>query len=688
MIKPTIDKIPVFLCYRRVDGSERAEKVFELINNKKITLKDSLEEVPVDVFFDIHLGAVSNWTEHHKPALEGARSMILIITPGIATDVSEKGHPDWVQKEINWWSKNRKNVDPILIDCTGHGVKYLPRSIKRKWKNINRIPLDIRKWENLNEEEQANEHQLFTTRILDGIRDREGLIRYEDWERLTQSIKRYKITSVLAGAFGLVALTVIFFLMRTLREVKENALVTQFVSADPGTSLDALYKIIVENNKSINWIIERVISIETSASGEKNISQTELANTTERLQSALLNDFEVGIFSHPLIEVFDSPPYQDDKNNLKEQMKRRAEMAFAIVQNTYSEVVSNPKIFGDMLSLINTMESRNMLDSKKLDSLYIQMTTALKGYYKIPKLKKEDFSLVSLLDTGIIFKHLTQNLYFLHGGYNKYKYGVNDNQFWISIRPVTCEEAYFLNPFSMGPDKGSSKTNISWYEAYTYATLCGASLPTADQWQSAWLTQKIILGDESVKQFNNFSLVSKEWGLNRYNENLPDFKFYSTNSYDATRWLCSPFDSAYELALNAQFAYRGESDIGFRIVLPPDFFSNVDSNLHRKSITELLNDLNSDDRVVVWKAIKELSGHKLDAKIFLPKLKEMLEYSGQDYHKFGPRAIVNTLLTIGQQGFQTLEDILQSGKSPWKNYIKKQLLKYHENGDQVPQFDQ
>lgn len=247
----SLSEIPVFLCYRRIDGKEEARRVFNLIENQLIKIDES-HKVPVKVFFDLKLDAVSDWTKHHKPALERARSMIVIITPGITPDLSEREHPDWVHMEIKWWIENRKGIDPILIDCTGEGNRFLPAFVKEKWKNVNLVRLDLDTLNQLPEVSKQEEEKTFANRILGGIREREGLVRYRDLERLTKSEKRYRLFSIVSGILGAFLLIGLVLLASSLKQAKitsANAKAIRWV-----TEAESNY--LLFPNRSLNLVAE------------------------------------------------------------------------------------------------------------------------------------------------------------------------------------------------------------------------------------------------------------------------------------------------------------------------------------------------------------------------------------------------------------------------------------------------
>jgi beta-lactamase superfamily II metal-dependent hydrolase len=213
-----VREIPAFLCYRRVDGEAAAEAVYSLIHDQVLEITGML--VPIKLFFDKRLGAVSDWTEHHRPALDRARAMLIIITPGMAADQSGPGHEDWVHHELRWWLQHRPTVEPILIDATGQGVRWLPKFVQARWKNVNWLQLDIHALSNLPEKDRQAQETTLRSRILAGIMEREGLIRYQDVERLRRLLRGFRIATVASALLAIVLLIIAAWLQRTVTSEK------------------------------------------------------------------------------------------------------------------------------------------------------------------------------------------------------------------------------------------------------------------------------------------------------------------------------------------------------------------------------------------------------------------------------------------------------------------------------------
>ncbi len=132
-------EVTVFLCYRRVDGRWAAEWLNERLLNVKCIDPDG-SECRITPYFDETFPAVADWKAIHFPSLQTARALLVICTPGIATDLSRDGRPDFVYEELRWWVGTRKAA-PIVVDTTGEGDRWLPDVIRDRWPNINRISL-------------------------------------------------------------------------------------------------------------------------------------------------------------------------------------------------------------------------------------------------------------------------------------------------------------------------------------------------------------------------------------------------------------------------------------------------------------------------------------------------------------------------------------------------------------------
>lgn len=171
-------KWQVFICYRRVDGSDTAFWLYKALHGRSLPTELTESEVApeLDVYFDQASPAVGDWHQVHKPALEKSRALIVVCTPGLYGRIDGQ---DWVHDEIDWWLSNR-SVAPIIVDPTGEGGRWLPDVIKQRWPNTQRVNIDADAWKNLLDSDKASHEELVVQRILGGISASEAKTRRED----------------------------------------------------------------------------------------------------------------------------------------------------------------------------------------------------------------------------------------------------------------------------------------------------------------------------------------------------------------------------------------------------------------------------------------------------------------------------------------------------------------------------
>jgi len=196
MLTPSVRKIRVFLCYRRTDGAWHVEWLYRHLKDASF-IDASGKACHLDVYYDKTAPGVSDWKQHHFPSLQASQALILVCTPGIATNFSKRGQPDWLYKELRWWGGHRDTA-PIVVDATGEGDRWLPRLITRKWPDINRI--------DLNKDDAAAAEGTdagFATRICEriigAIRESEQRTVFEDLQRFKQLTKRLAVALSFAG---------------------------------------------------------------------------------------------------------------------------------------------------------------------------------------------------------------------------------------------------------------------------------------------------------------------------------------------------------------------------------------------------------------------------------------------------------------------------------------------------------
>ena len=120
----------VFICYRQDDGKDTAQWLAANLDKKTLSfVPDGCGKAPVlDVYFAETSPAGPDWQKIHKPALERARALLFVCSPGATNRLL--GERDWVHTELHWWLANRQSA-PLVIDPLGSvGERYVPEAIK------------------------------------------------------------------------------------------------------------------------------------------------------------------------------------------------------------------------------------------------------------------------------------------------------------------------------------------------------------------------------------------------------------------------------------------------------------------------------------------------------------------------------------------------------------------------------
>jgi tetratricopeptide (TPR) repeat protein len=183
----------VFLAYRKRDGARVARWLDAHLNKRPLSSVSQTDATAnqsvIEVFFDERNPTTDDFAKYNQPALHAAGAMILVCTPGVAADLSEAHRPDWLYEELNWWTANRC-TPPILIDTTGEGTRWLPKPIKERYpeyERIQRLEFQIEEWEKLPPDEAEIWAERFIARIIPGIIGSDHSIGAE---RLEQEIAR------------------------------------------------------------------------------------------------------------------------------------------------------------------------------------------------------------------------------------------------------------------------------------------------------------------------------------------------------------------------------------------------------------------------------------------------------------------------------------------------------------------
>jgi hypothetical protein len=191
---------PVFLCYRHQDGRETADWLYDKLRDQQIVGGGRAVAI-LEVYLDRRAPAAGDWRVIHLPALQRARSLVVIITPGVYAVL---GRDDWVHRELDWWLKHRRAA-PILVDTTGDGERWTPEKIRGRWPRAQRVEIRLDDWQRLDPSEATARGEAELMRIREGIRISEQDVSYEDLERQRRLVRQ--LTRALIG----VAIAVIGF---------------------------------------------------------------------------------------------------------------------------------------------------------------------------------------------------------------------------------------------------------------------------------------------------------------------------------------------------------------------------------------------------------------------------------------------------------------------------------------------
>ncbi len=162
-------KLPIFICYRQIDGKQAAERVYFVLHNHPVSMSAGPDtphkDFILDVYYDQATPGVGDWTAIHEPHLKRSHAMVVICTPGA---MLVEGESDWVHREIEWWIANRETA-PILVDPLNQGDRLVPKSIAEKWPKAQRIKLEDEVSADSNTIKQKQAQDRLRARLLGGI---------------------------------------------------------------------------------------------------------------------------------------------------------------------------------------------------------------------------------------------------------------------------------------------------------------------------------------------------------------------------------------------------------------------------------------------------------------------------------------------------------------------------------------
>lgn len=193
---------PIFICYRRVDGSVAARRLHEMLDKVETNGPDG-ESIQLDVYLDETMPGVEDWKKLHGPYLEKARAIMVVCTPGAKLKEEPE---DWVHLEIDWWLRHR-HVAPILVDPLMAGVRYIPSQIVQRWSDIQRIAVVEGEWSGLSGEALEEKATALRRQVLGAILPSGAEVYTQELEEERKRTRRSQ--RALAGSLLLLLVTVI-----------------------------------------------------------------------------------------------------------------------------------------------------------------------------------------------------------------------------------------------------------------------------------------------------------------------------------------------------------------------------------------------------------------------------------------------------------------------------------------------
>lgn len=187
------EQVLVFLCYRQLDGVRVAEWLFELLDGHDLGTGSAKR---LKVYFDRTAQVAGDWRTLHEPSLKTARSFIFVTSPGA---FARHEGEDWVHLELDWWLKNRK-TPPIVVDPTHTDGKWVPRSIRKRWPNGQRVNLDLDGMTTLLPEQERRCVDNITVQICQSILFGADSVAFDDFVRQRRLARMAWVLSFLLAA--------------------------------------------------------------------------------------------------------------------------------------------------------------------------------------------------------------------------------------------------------------------------------------------------------------------------------------------------------------------------------------------------------------------------------------------------------------------------------------------------------
>ena len=181
----------VFLCYRQVDGSSLASWLYGELNKLELDASDdgASSGSVLEVYLDRAAPGYEDWKALHLSHLRTAKALILIATPGANVDHREDGREDFVQEELDWWLAKR-TMAPIVVAAPGIDERYVPKRIRERWPDIQRIEIDVERFEREGDDQRRSDRAIAIKRITEAITTSLKDLRFEDLEREDRETNR------------------------------------------------------------------------------------------------------------------------------------------------------------------------------------------------------------------------------------------------------------------------------------------------------------------------------------------------------------------------------------------------------------------------------------------------------------------------------------------------------------------
>jgi outer membrane protein OmpA-like peptidoglycan-associated protein len=332
---------PIFICYRQSDGKRYARWIYStLVKSLRAGGDDAL------IYFDQTAPATSDWTAVHRPALERASSLVVIVTPGL---YAELGDHDWVHKELNWWLQHR-NIAPILIDATGEGERWIPQKIRSRWSRTQRINLDPGLWAQSDGEDLEEIRAQVGQQIL-------GAVSGSRFEVVAQDLAQARRANRLLVAFAtaLVALVVgAVYLWISASKASASALEAKRLAQTQRT--EALH--------ILEWVVAETIHFPPDRSDLTDDGKSIVRGLLSRLDTL---GFRGQIIIEGHLGVFCVESYQPGVGEIKLAPDNTpiSECDFYPGTSEYSLALSD-RLAESLKDLIATLPSRQVIDVRTL----------------------------------------------------------------------------------------------------------------------------------------------------------------------------------------------------------------------------------------------------------------------------------------------------------------------------------